>query len=169
MMRYFDSLEDEMKVAPPSSPESQVHRVIATTDLFLADLERLIMSATTIGLNHHQLIHVQELTKNCLRALIAIAQALLLGGFGGEEKDTQTIQLHPDLCGLLRDADRFWGHSGHQNMRIPYSPSRVGHEVTYEEIANLFRTSRVNIRRVEHVGCFRKLRVKLQAFRITEA
>jgi hypothetical protein len=56
-------------------------------------------------------------------------------------------------------------HSRHQPERAPYSPTRIDREVTYEEIANLFRTSRVNIRRVEHEGSFRKLRIRLREYR----
>jgi hypothetical protein len=162
MMRYLEELALEIENQPV---ELQPVTAAAKTTSFLADAERLILSASSRDLNVHQLIHIQELTKNCLGAIIATLEALLVDA-PFEGTDRQMLELHPDLCGLLQGVDEFWGHSRHQRDRVPYAPARVGREVTYEEIANLFRTSQVNIRRIEHDGCFRKLRTKLRDFRI---
>jgi hypothetical protein len=160
MMMYFEDLAIEVE---GQSVESQTAAVPARMNLFLAEAESLIVSAISKDVNDHQLIHLQELSKNCLGAVIAITEAFLLSE-SDEEAHEQILQFHPELCGLLHDVDEFWGHSGHQPKRAPYSPKRVGLEVTYEEIANLFRTSRVNIHELVHTSCFRKLRVRLKDF-----
>jgi hypothetical protein len=161
MLRHFDGLAQELECSDRYfSPEVEAAKISTWANDLLSDVERLVISSITEDLNDHQLIHVQELAKNCVGAVIAIIEALM-----STEENGQTLQLHPELCGLLEDVDVFWGHAGHQCFRVPYSPTRVGHEVTYEEIANVFRTSRVNILRIEHEGCFRKLRFRLLRFR----
>jgi hypothetical protein len=160
MIRHFDNLA---RAVEAQSSESQTATVVSRLKLVLDEAEKLIVSSISQNLNDHQLIHAQELVKNCLSAIIAVADALLIEQ-PYEIRDEQTLELHPDLCGLLLGLDAFGGHSRHQRDRVPYAPTRVGREVTYEEIANLFRTSRVNIRRVEQVSCFQKLRGLLQDF-----
>ncbi len=136
------------------------------TERFLIEANDLIVSAVTKDLNQHQLIHLQEIIRNCLSSLIVFYDAVL-SNTGGDHENDIILTLHPDLCGLLRSVDCFSDYSGHQQRRIPYSPSRVGHEVTYEELANLFRTSRVNLRRLEHDVCYRKMRIGLRKYKDT--
>jgi hypothetical protein len=161
MMRHFDSLAIEIE---GQSVESQTATVPARMKRFLDEAESLIVSAIGKELNDHQLIHLQELAKNCLGAMMAVVDALLIEKPFERMTGEQTLQMHPGLCGLLCDVDAFGGHSNHQLPRVPYAPSRTGHEVTYEEIANLFRTSRVTIREIVHKGYFRKLRPHLKDF-----
>lgn len=114
--------------------------------------EELIKETTKPKLDWHQLVHIEELSNNYLRTLIQFFDALLQYP---EQADFTTrpasivMLLHPELCGLRTSKHILDSETAHQESRVPYSPPRVGQEITYEEIANIYRTSRVNVRQAE--------------------
>lgn len=129
--------------------------------------ERAVETSMTISQDMHQYVHIHELSNNFLRTITVFFDRLLgypeqLSSVTRPKKET--LNLHPELCGLLECAHILDVSSTHQGPRIPYAPHRTGREITYEEIANLYRTSRVNIRRLEVDKCRSKLRTKLKNF-----
>lgn len=129
--------------------------------------ERAVGASMQLSQDMHQYVHIHELSNNFLRTITVLFDRLLgypeqLSSVTRPKKET--LLLHPDLCGLLECAHILDVSSTHQGPRIPYAPHRTGREITYEEIANLYRTSRVNIRRLEVDKCRSKLRTKLKNF-----
>jgi hypothetical protein len=129
--------------------------------------EKAVAASMGLSQDIHQYVHIHELSNNFLRTVTVLFDRLLgypeqLSSVTRPKKET--LQLHPELCGLLECAHILDVSSTHQGPRIPYAPHRTGREITYEEIANLYRTSRVNIRRLEVDKCRSKLKTKLKNY-----
>ena len=96
-MRLFDDLALDLEI---EAVQSQSSAALAQTNRFLTEAERLIASATVKDLNAHQLIHIQELTNNCLGTVVAVVE-VLSEIQASEDCDQKSFQLPPDLCGIL--------------------------------------------------------------------
>lgn len=149
------------------SGDAAVRELSVLTDSYLDKGDKFVQDSILLASEPHQFVHIQELSNNFLRTVLVIFDRLL----GCPEQLSSTtrpqnelFQLHPDLCGLLECGHVLEVTSTHQGPRVPYSPHRIGREITYEEIANLYRTSRVNIRRLEVEKCRPKLRGRLREF-----
>jgi hypothetical protein len=114
----------------------------------------------------HQAIHVLDASNNFSRTLISLFEAI---NHHPEQQDMDTrpetweISCHPKLCGVIRSRHLIEPDSAQQQPRVPYCPVRTGQEVTFDELANLIRTSRVNIRRLV-TALYPKLRRQLREF-----
>lgn len=169
LTNYLDAyFYSTAKILDTKSGEVALKAVQLETQSMLDILEVFVMDSIQTIEGHHQLVHLHELTNNVLRTVISFAECIY--GYPDQLSSTTLpnnfeMNLHPDLCGLL-----FCAHilesSTHQGPRLPYAPHRMGREITYEEIANLYRTSRVNIRRLEIEKCRPKLKGRLRDFKV---
>jgi hypothetical protein len=161
-------LVDCQEILRPSSKagiEETITAVGRLTRQVLKKGEEAVKASMNLASDIHQYVHIHELSNNFLRTVTVLCDRMLgypeqLSSVTRPKKET--LQLHPELCGLLECAHILDVSSTHQGPRIPYAPHRTGREITYEEIANLYRTSRVNIRRLEVDKCRSKLRAKLK-------
>jgi len=162
-----DYLDTCSSVLDTNTGDAAIKKLSAVTEEYLNIGDAFTQSSIELVTDTHQLVHIQELSYNFLRTILVIFDRLL--GSPDQLSSTtrpknEVYQLHPDLCGLVECGHILETTSTHQGPRIPYAPHRTGREITYEEIANLFRTSRVNIRRLEVEKCRPKLRSKLKDF-----
>ena len=144
-----------------------IQKLGAITRAAIDTAENAVKEAISTSSDPHQYVHIHEVANNLLRTIIVIYDRLT--GYPEQLSSVtrpkeETLILHPELCGLLECDHILSPASTHQGPRIPYAPHRTGKEITYEEIANLYRTSRVNIRRLEVDKCRPKLKSKLKGF-----
>lgn len=169
LTNYLDSYFYRIaKIIADNKIEDGLKLAKVETDDSLDILEVFVLDSIQLIADHHQLVHLQELTNNVLRTIISFSECVY--GYPDQLSSTTIpnnleLQLHPDLCGLLFCSHILEESSTHQGPRLPYAPHRIGREITYEEIANLYRTSRVNIRRLEIEKCRPKLKGKLRDFK----
>jgi hypothetical protein len=160
-------LEAQIILQKDNTPAKNIAELSKLTKSTLDLAERAVETSMQLSQDMHQYVHIHELSNNFLRTITVLFDRLLgypeqLSSVTRPKKET--LHLHPELCGLLECAHILDVSSTHQGPRIPYAPHRTGREITYEEIANLYRTSRVNIRRLEVDKCRSKLRTKLKNF-----
>lgn len=113
----------------------------------------------------HQLVHLQELLATYLGTMTAFVDSVW--GYPAQpdsftRPEKVEFILHRELGGLLRM--RHEDGSNVQQARVPYSAARVGPIPTYQELANIFRTSTVNLQRVERTG-LKKCKAGLRVLR----
>jgi len=162
---YIVDCQAVLRAPSKSGIEATISAVGRLTRQVLKKGEESVNASMNLASDIHQYVHIHELSNNFLRTVTVLCDRMLsypeqLSSVTRPKKET--LQLHPELCGLLECAHILDVSSTHQGPRIPYAPHRTGREITYEEIANLYRTSRVNIRRLEVDKCRSKLRAKLK-------
>lgn len=167
--RYILDCETLLNGFPvKATTEEKILGITAKTYAVLDDAQKAIQDAVALASDIHQYVHIHEVSNNALRTIIVVCDRIL--GYPEQPSSVtrpkeETILLHPELCGLLECDHILSPASTHQGPRIPYSPHRTGREITYEEIANLYRTSRVSIRHLEVDKCRPKLKAHLKDFR----